>query len=214
MDHQGNTVKTVKTVKTVGTMKGLQTKGKIITAALLALLLTICLCTGCGSRSGDVQSTEQTIETTAVTEITESETAEAETETTGASAEKPSSETDEDQEYSLDRDGTYDSKDDVALYLYLYGELPKNYITKKEARKLGWDGGSVERAAPGCCIGGDRYGNYEKKLPKGSYRECDIGTLGQKSRGPKRIVWSEDGIYYTDNHYKSFEQLYDEDGKI
>ena len=100
------------------------------------------------------------------------------------------------------------------LYLYLYGELPKNYITKKEARKLGWDGGSVERAAPGCCIGGDRYGNYEKKLPKGSYRECDIGTLGQKSRGPKRIVWSEDGIYYTDNHYKSFEQLYDEDGKI
>lgn len=108
---------------------------------------------------------------------------------------------------------SYDSKDEVALYIYLYGELPENYITKSEARKLGWEGGSVERYAPGKCIGGDRYGNYEGILPDDNeYKECDIDTLGKSSRGAKRIVFSEDGdIYYTDDHYESFEVLYGEE---
>ena len=34
-------------------------------------------------------------------------------------------------------DGVYDSKEDVALYLQLYGSLPENYITKQEAEELG-----------------------------------------------------------------------------
>lgn len=111
---------------------------------------------------------------------------------------------------SLDRDGVYADKDNVALYIHIYGELPDNYITKKEARKLGWSGGSVEAYAPGKCIGGDRYGNYEQSLPEDAkYWECDIDTLGKKSRGAKRIIYSDEGcIYYTADHYKSFEQLY------
>ena len=68
------------------------------------------------------------------------------------------------QTQSIERDGTYDQKDDVRDYLVEYGELPSNYITKNEARDLGWNGGSVEQYAPGKCIGGDRFGNYEKKL--------------------------------------------------
>ena len=108
---------------------------------------------------------------------------------------------------------TYDSKEEVALYIHLYGELPENYITKSEARKLGWEGGSVEKFAPGKCIGGDRYGNYEGILPEDNeYKECDIDTLGKKSRGAKRIVFSTDGdIYYTEDHYESFEVLYGEE---
>ena len=108
---------------------------------------------------------------------------------------------------------TYDSKEEVALYIHLYGELPENYITKSEARKLGWEGGSVEKFAPGKCIGGDRYGNYEGILPEDNeYKECDIDTLGEKSRGAKRIVFSTDGdIYYTEDHYESFEVLYGEE---
>ena len=116
--------------------------------------------------------------------------------------------------YLPDVDGHYDSMRDVALYIHLYGRLPENYITKSEARRLGWEGGSVERYAPGCCIGGDTFRNNEGQLPDAKGRkwtECDIDTLGEKSRGAKRIVFSNDGlIYYTDDHYETFELLYGE----
>ncbi len=114
----------------------------------------------------------------------------------------------------VDEDKSYDNKQDVALYIQYYGHLPYNYITKKEAEKLGWTGGSLEPYAPGKCIGGSRFGNYEGLLPEAegrSYTECDIDTLGASSRGAKRIVFSNDGlIYYTDDHYESFELLYGE----
>lgn len=109
------------------------------------------------------------------------------------------------------KDGTYNSKEDVAEYLSIYKKLPKNYIKKSEAKKLGWSGGSVERVAPGKAIGGDSFGNYEKKLPvkkNRKYYECDIDTLGKKKRGPKRIIYSDDGlIYYTGDHYKTFSKM-------
>ena len=114
----------------------------------------------------------------------------------------------------LDEDGSYTAKEDVALYIHTYGKLPGNFITKDEARDLGWEGGGLEDYAPGKCIGGDRFGNYEGLLPDApgrSWTECDIGTLGKDSRGAKRIVFSNDGlIYYTDDHYESFELLYGE----
>lgn len=111
-----------------------------------------------------------------------------------------------DNPLQLNEDGSYTSKEDVALYLWVYGHLPENFITKKEAQKLGWNGGSLEAYAPGCSIGGDYFGNYEGLLPDGpTYTECDIDTVGAKSRGAKRIVFSSDGyIYYTDDHYESF----------
>lgn len=115
---------------------------------------------------------------------------------------------------TLQEDGSYTSKEDVALYIHLYGHLPPNFITKKEAEKLGWKGGSLEPYAPGMCIGGSYFGNYEELLPvkEGrSYTECDIDTLGADKRGSKRIVFSNDGlIYYTEDHYASFELLYGE----
>lgn len=115
----------------------------------------------------------------------------------------------------LDEDGTYNSKEDVSLYLHLYDHLPGNYITKSEARDLGWSGGSVEVYAPGCAIGGDRFGNREGLLPNAdgrTYYECDIDTIGESSRGAKRIIFSNDGlIYYTEDHYESFTQLYGEE---
>ena len=116
---------------------------------------------------------------------------------------------------AIDKDGIYTSAEDVALYIYTYGELPDNFMTKKEAKKLGWTSGGLEDFAPGMCIGGDYFGNYEGLLPKAKgreYHECDIDTLGKNSRGAKRIVFSNDGlIYYTDDHYESFELLYGEE---
>ena len=118
-------------------------------------------------------------------------------------------------EVTVKEDGVYDSKEEVALYLITYNKLPSNYVTKYEARKAGWEGGSVEPYFPGCCIGGDSFANREGLLPskKGrSYRECDINTLGTKTRGDERIIYSNDGlIYYTDDHYESFVLLYGEE---
>ena len=115
----------------------------------------------------------------------------------------------------IDIDGWYYSSEFVSLYLQTYGKLPENFITKEEARKLGWEGGSVEDFAPGYAIGGDKFGNREGLLPtaKGrQYYECDIDTDGKDSRGAKRIVFSNDGlIYYTDDHYESFTLLYGEE---
>lgn len=120
-----------------------------------------------------------------------------------------------DETAQIDEDGAYTTKDDVALYIHTYGHLPDNFITKKDAQALGWPGGSLEPYAPGKCIGGSRFGNYEGLLPEAdgrTYTECDIDTLGADSRGAKRIVFSNDGlIYYTEDHYKSFELLYGEE---
>ena len=125
---------------------------------------------------------------------------------------EPAAEEEPEEPVQIDEDGTYNSVEDVSLYLYTYDHLPDNYITKNEARELGWTGGSVEQVAPGCAIGGDRFGNREGLLPKAGgrqYYECDIDTIGENSRGAKRIVWSDDGlIYYTEDHYESFTLLY------
>lgn len=110
---------------------------------------------------------------------------------------------------SVREDGTYDSYQEVGMYILLYGHLPSNYITKSQAEDLGWSGGSVERYAPGKCIGGDVFRNREGQLPMGpSYTECDIDTLGASARGAKRIVFSSDGrVYYTSDHYETFVEL-------
>jgi len=116
------------------------------------------------------------------------------------------------QQSAPDEKGVYTGKDEVALYIHTYGHLPSNFIKKKDAEAKGWDGGSLEAVLPGMCIGGDYFGNYEGLLPKAKGRrwtECDIDTLGKRSRGNKRIVFSNDGlIYYTADHYESFELLY------
>ena len=117
------------------------------------------------------------------------------------------------EEISVSEDGTYITRDEVALYLHLYGRLPDNYITKKEAQNLGWDSkkGNLDQVAPGMSIGGSHFGNYEGLLPekKGrKYYECDLEYEGGY-RGAKRLIYSNDGlIFYTEDHYQTFEQLY------
>ena len=114
----------------------------------------------------------------------------------------------------ISEDGIYDTKDEVALYLNTYEHLPDNYITKSEAKQAGWPGGELESYCPGKCIGGDKFGNREESLPDKKGRvwyECDIDTLVASERGAKRIFYSNDGlIYYTEDHYETFELLYGE----
>lgn len=108
-----------------------------------------------------------------------------------------------------------DSKEAVAAYIHANGCLPDFYMTKDEAEAAyGWEGGPLDELAPGMAIGGDPFGNYENSLPATqgrSYWECDIDTIGADDRGTKRIVYSNDGlVYYTEDHYESFERLYGE----
>ena len=119
-------------------------------------------------------------------------------------------------EPSISEDGTYTTKEEVAEYINIYGHLPSNFITKKEAKNLGWvsSEGNLNEVAPGMSIGGDYFGNYEGLLPEAKdrdYYECDIDFDGTY-RNEKRIVFSNDGlIYYTEDHYESFELLYGEE---
>ena len=104
----------------------------------------------------------------------------------------------------------------IVNYLGAYGKLPENFITKKEAQNLGWDSwhNYVGDVAPGKSIGGDRFGNYERRLPSKEGRtwyECDANYRG-KARGAERVLFSSDGLYYyTSDHYKTFKQMYPEE---
>ena len=101
----------------------------------------------------------------------------------------------------------------IVDYLEYFGELPENFITKNEARELGWDSryNYLGEVAPGKSIGGDRFGNYEGQLPKKKGRtwyECDANYRGRK-RGPERVLYSSDGLYYyTDDHYETFTEMF------
>ena len=197
---------------------------KRIVAFLMMMVMFLCVFTGCG---GQNQPAGQAQTETAVAAETQTETEEAaepaETQAvtegqteTGRQAETEAVDTEEvEPEAAIDENGTYTSREDVALYLYTYGHLPENYLTKKEAQALGWDNkkGNLQDVAPGMSIGGDRFGNYEGLLPEADgrkYFECDIDYEGGY-RGAERIIFSNDGlIFYTEDHYKTFEQLYGE----
>ncbi|HDK7166201.1 TPA: hypothetical protein PTV44_000003 [Clostridium botulinum] len=102
--------------------------------------------------------------------------------------------------------------DDVSSYVAKNGKLPDNFITKLEARKIGWNQktGNLGNIAPGKSIGGDIFRNKEGLLPNTKNRvwyEADINyTSGH--RGSDRILYSNDGlIYKTTDHYKTFTKI-------
>lgn len=185
-------------------------------------LVMVCLA-GCGmpaEEAGNYEKESQGVWT--AEELTAGETAEADPQPEKPE-EDPQPERPEEREPETEEIpesgetlGDNSSKDEVALFLHLYGRLPDNYITKREAEELGWDSkkGNLWEVAPGMSIGGSRFGNYEGALPDKEgreYFECDIDYEGGY-RGPKRLIYSNDGlIFYTEDHYNTFEQLYGEE---
>ena len=159
---------------------------------LLALLLSLMACGDAAQTIDTVQQAAQTVQEIAAAQ--------------------------EEETPDIEEDGTYTTKEDVARYIHTYGHLPENYITKDEARALGWEGGSVEVYQEGAAIGGDRFGNREGLLPEQtgrSYTECDINTDGADSRGAERLIFSNDGLYfYTSDHYVSFTELTVDGGTV
>ena len=193
---------------------------------LIPFFMALFLLFGCGpsqmgqgsaETAAEVQlETEQSQAAEVQLETEQSQAAEVQSETEQSQAAEVQSETEqqpEEREITVVEDGSYISKEEVALYLHTYGHLPDYFITKKEAEAAGWVAkeGNLWEVAPGMSIGGSRFGNYEGQLPEEKGRtwyECDINFDGSY-RGGERIVYSNDGlIYYTGDHYKSFEQLY------
>lgn len=167
---------------------------KKIFAFLLCLLLAVSVLAGCGSDK-KTDGTSSAAKNAASASVQKNDNSNANV-----------------KQISIDRDGTYTDKVHVTAYINQFSKLPKNYITKAEAKKLGWQTkGTLDKVAPGKSIGGDRYGNYEKKLPYKngrSWKECDIDYV-KGNRNAKRIVFSNDGlIYYTEDHYNNFQKLY------
>ncbi|MCR5566949.1 MAG: ribonuclease [Clostridiales bacterium] len=110
--------------------------------------------------------------------------------------------------------GPMDDAQRIADYIFEYGKLPDNFIRKQEAERLGWDprmGINLSDVAPGKSIGGDRFGNYEERLPvvQGrKYYEADCWYRGGR-RNAYRIIYSNDGhVWYTGDHYETFVELF------
>lgn len=179
---------------------------------LSLFLMAALLLAGCAAPAVPAASTETVVPIVLQTETKAPET-KAPTEAPTEAATEPET---AEPELQISEDGVYTSKEDVAAYLHLFGHLPENFITKKQAQKLGWVSkeGNLWTVAPGKSIGGDYFGNNEGLLPKQpgrEYHECDIDFDGG-FRNSKRIVFSNDGlVYYTEDHYNTFELLYGED---
>ncbi len=172
---------------------------KKVLAMILSLVFVLAVATGCGANTAkkDVKATPTTQQT--VKKVVNN--GQNKIANVAANSGK----------LTIDKNGTYTDKESVAKYIYQYKKLPSNFITKNNAKKLGWQTkGTLDKVAPGKSIGGDRYGDYEKKLPKASGRqwtECDIDYV-RGNRNAKRIVFSNDGlIYYTGDHYKTFTKV-------
>jgi hypothetical protein len=103
------------------------------------------------------------------------------------------------------------AEDAVVKYVRENGKLPDYYITKEDARKKGWNAakGNLCDILPGHAIGGDRFGNREKRLPDKKGRQYVEADLNYKcgNRGADRLIFSNDGlIFVSRDHYNTFVQ--------
>lgn len=191
-------------------MNFLKGKFKWIFSVILTVFLMMSSFLGCNLE--EINSFLGEEETTTVQNQEETST-QNEDETSVQKQDNKSKESENEKSLEVFENKEYSSKEEVSAYINKYSKLPSNYITKKEAENLGWESskGNLWDVADGKSIGGDKFGNREGLLPKKSgrqYYECDIDYNGGY-RGAKRIIYSNDGlIYYTEDHYKTFEQLY------
>ena len=193
---------------------------------VLALFCAVCLfmLPSCAGGAGSSTELGQNNSSASIAEQSQSGASDTSVEQDASSAQSGSSSSDAQDassaqysssasNLSVTEDGSYTSKDEVALYIHTYGKLPGNFISKTKAKKAGWnpDEGNLQEVCPGKSIGGSVFYNDDGKLPEANGRtwhECDINYEGGY-RGAERIVFSNDGlVFYTADHYETFEQLY------
>ena len=193
---------------------------KKVFAVALALVMMLSVVLGCGGK----KTTQPAASQTKITESQNRENNAAASEKTKQKDDKQQKQTSlktndpagskaaSDAKVKVEKGKAYTDKDHVAAYIHVYKTLPPNFITKGQAAKLGWKTeGPLDKVAPGKSIGGDRFNNYEKKLPDKqgrTWKECDIDYV-KGNRNAKRICYSNDGlIYYSASHYRNFVRMY------
>ena len=116
---------------------------------------------------------------------------------------------------AVEKSGLYTTKDSVAAYVCKFDKLPSNYVGKNEGQSLyeSKTGNTFSKwnfnpwTTLGVMIGGDVFDNREGLLPSGSYHEADV-DYSAKNRGTKRLIYQSDCvIYYTADHYETFNKL-------
>ena len=123
---------------------------------------------------------------------------------------------------AVEESGVYTTKDSVAAYLCKFDKLPSNYVGKNEGKDLyeSSTGNTFSKwnfnpwTTIGVMIGGDDFNNYasdpdyyHENLPEGSYSEADVDYSGS-NRGTKRLIYQSGCIiYYTADHYETFDLL-------
>lgn len=123
---------------------------------------------------------------------------------------------------AVEESGEYTTKDSVAAYLCKFDKLPSNYVGKNEGKDLyeSSTGNTFSKwnfnpwTTIGVMIGGDDFNNYasdpdyyHENLPEGSYSEADVDYSGS-NRGTKRLIYQSGCIiYYTADHYETFDLL-------
>jgi hypothetical protein len=90
----------------------------------------------------------------------------------------------------------YTSVHDVAAYIYTYDRLPNNYVIKQSFDLI--DGDNVYFY--------DVFNNEEGLLPEDGYIEAYINAT-KTDLGKERLVFSDTLVYYTDDHYASFDVI-------
>ena len=115
----------------------------------------------------------------------------------------------------MKRNNAYSDKEDVALYVMQYHELPPNFITKYGYEYL--VNHNLEKS--GYVMGGDTHINTGTLSSYGisgsvKLKECDIaGDMYSinGNRGGQRLVYTCNAkkvrVFYTYNHYSTFEEL-------
>ena len=193
---------------------------KKVLASVLAVVMMLSVVLGCGGKKAAQPAASQT----KITENQDKEKNNTASEKTKQKDDKQQKQTSltandpangkaaSEAKVKVEKGKAYTDKDHVAAYIHVYKTLPPNYITKGQAAKLGWKTeGPLDKVAPGKSIGGDRFNNYEKKLPDKqgrTWRECDIDYV-RGNRNAKRICFSNDGlIYYSASHYRDFVRMY------
>ncbi len=106
---------------------------------------------------------------------------------------------------------TKNDNDGADYWIKFFGELPKYYVTKNEAKKIGWrQSKSPENYIPDKMITGGIYHNKNGHLPNAPGRiwyEADINYYEGRRNG-HRLLWSNDGLMFvTYDHYETFYEI-------
>lgn len=102
---------------------------------------------------------------------------------------------------NVKEDKTYIDFNHVVMYIYAYNKLPSNYVPKFQSYLLEDDDFTVYGT----------FRNYEKLLPlDAEYTEAYINAKTD-NKGAQRFVYTTNIVYFTSDHYESFDIITESD---